>query len=118
MFCLEQIENFARGSPPCGSHRGSWAGRFLRRVEYGSDELWRIFSHIVDINGYQLSESASEAARARIAAIYERKSDNFGNAREMRTLFEDVVQAQANRLAPQTDIAPEQLQVFESTDIG
>jgi hypothetical protein len=28
------------------------------------------------------------------------------------------VQAQANRLVLQTDIAPEQLQVFESTDIG
>jgi len=95
--------------------------RFTKQVhfpDYGSDELWRIFSHIVDINGYQLSESAAEAARARIAAIYERKSDNFGNAREMRTLFEDVVQAQANRLTSQTDIAPEQLQVFESADIG
>ena len=95
--------------------------RFTKQVhfpDYGSDELWRIFSHIVDINGYQLSESAAEAARARIAAIYERKGNNFGNAREMRTLFEDVVQAQANRLASQTDISPEQLQVFERTDIG
>ena len=95
--------------------------RFTKQVhfpDYGSDELWRIFNHIIDINGYQLSESAAEAVQARIAAIYERKGDNFGNAREMRTLFEDVVQAQANRLTSQTDIAPEQLQVFESTDIG
>jgi SpoVK/Ycf46/Vps4 family AAA+-type ATPase len=95
--------------------------RFTKQVhfpDYGSDELWRIFSHIVDINGYQLSENAAEAARARIAAIYERKSDNFGNAREMRTLFEDVVQAQANRLVLQTSMSPEQLQVFESTDFG
>jgi stage V sporulation protein K len=95
--------------------------RFTKQVhfpDYGSDELWRIFNHIVDMNGYQLSESAAEAARARIAAIYERKSDNFGNAREMRTLFEDVVQAQANRLVSQTAMSPEQLQVFESTDIG
>jgi GH25 family lysozyme M1 (1,4-beta-N-acetylmuramidase) len=68
--------------------------RFTKQVhfpDYGSEELWRIFNHIVDINGYQLSEGAAEAARARIAAIYERKGDNFGNAREMRTLFEDVV---------------------------
>jgi Holliday junction resolvasome RuvABC ATP-dependent DNA helicase subunit len=95
--------------------------RFTKQVyfpDYGSNELWRIFNHIVNINGYQLSESAAEAVQARIAAIYERKGDNFGNAREMRTLFEDVVQAQANRLTSQTDIAPEQLQVFESTDIG
>jgi ATP-dependent 26S proteasome regulatory subunit len=95
--------------------------RFTKQVhfpDYDSDELWRIFSHIVDINGYRLSESAAEAAQARIGAIYDRKGNNFGNAREIRTLFEDVVQAQANRLASQTDISPEQLQVFESTDIG
>jgi Holliday junction resolvasome RuvABC ATP-dependent DNA helicase subunit len=95
--------------------------RFTKQVhfpDYGSDELWRIFNHIVDINGYQLSEGAAEATRARIAAIYERKGDNFGNAREMRTLFEDVVQAQANRLASQTNITPEQLQAFERTDVG
>ena len=95
--------------------------RFTKQVhflDYDSDELWRIFNHIVEINGYQLSEGAAEAALARIAAIYERKGDNFGNAREMRTLFEDVVQAQANRLVLQTAMSPEQLQVFESTDIG
>jgi SpoVK/Ycf46/Vps4 family AAA+-type ATPase len=95
--------------------------RFTKQVhfpDYGSDELWRIFNHIVDTNGYQLSEGAAEAARARIAAIYERRGDNFGNAREMRTLFENVVQAQANRLVSETDISPEQLQVFESTDVG
>ena len=95
--------------------------RFTKQVhfpDYDSDELWRIFSHIVDINGYRLRESAAEAAQARIGAIYERKGGNFGNAREMRTLFENVVQAQANRLVSQTDISPEQLQVFESTDIG
>jgi hypothetical protein len=86
--------------------------------DYDLDELWRIFNHIVGSSGYQLSDSAPEAARARIAAIYDRKGDNFGNAREMRTLFEDVVQAQANRLASQTDISPEQFQVFERSDIG
>jgi stage V sporulation protein K len=83
--------------------------RFTKQVhfpDYGSDELWRIFNHIVDINGYQLGEGAADAARARIAAIYERKGDNFGNAREMRTLFEDVVQAQANRLVSQTACPP------------
>jgi hypothetical protein len=56
--------------------------------------------------------------RKRLEPVLPRyKGDNFGNAREMRTLFEDVVQAQANRLASQTDISPEQLQVFERTDI-
>jgi hypothetical protein len=37
--------------------------------DYDVDELWRILEHIIEINGYQLSESAAEAAQARIAAI-------------------------------------------------
>ena len=64
-----------------------------------------------------MNASAGEAVRAHIDAIYERKSDNFGNAREMRTLFESVLQEQANRLASQASISSAQLQVLESADI-
>jgi Holliday junction resolvasome RuvABC ATP-dependent DNA helicase subunit len=94
--------------------------RFTKEVhfpDYSSDELWRIFKHVVDSNGYQLIAGASEAARTHIEAIYERRGDNFGNAREMRTFFEGVVQEQANRLASQPHISSDDLQVLESVDI-
>jgi SpoVK/Ycf46/Vps4 family AAA+-type ATPase len=94
--------------------------RFTKEVQfpdYTADDLWRIFSRIVDMNGYKLAAEAVQVARARIVGVYERKTENFGNAREMRTLFEAAVQAQANRLVSQTDFSPEQLQLLQSADI-
>jgi ketopantoate reductase len=72
---------------------------------------------VVRINGYELASDAVEAAGALITGIYNCKNENFGNAREMRTLFEATVQAQADRLASQGNISSEQLQVLEKMDI-
>jgi hypothetical protein len=72
---------------------------------------------VVRINGYELASDAVEAAGALITGIYNCKGENFGNAREMRTLFEATVQAQADRLASQGNISSEQLQVLEKMDI-
>jgi stage V sporulation protein K len=94
--------------------------RFTKVVyfpDYSPDDLWRIFKRLVEINGYQLDFRAEEAARFRIGEIYERKSDNFGNAREMRTLFEAVVQEQANRLAAEESISSDRLQMLTGDDI-
>jgi Cdc6-like AAA superfamily ATPase len=94
--------------------------RFTKEIyfpDYSSDELWRIFKHIVDTNGYQLGVGAAEAAQALIDSIFKHRSANFGNAREMRTLFERAIQEQANRLASRPNISPEQLQVLKSGDI-
>ena len=55
--------------------------------------------------------------RAVVVGIYDCKGENFGNAREMRTLFEATVQAQADCLASQENISSEQLQTFQKGDI-
>ena len=94
--------------------------RFTREIsfpDYSSDELCSIFRHIVKSNGCQLTMAAAETAKSHIGQLHQRKRDNFGNAREMRTLFEVVVQRQANRLVSQPNISPQQLQMLESADI-
>lgn len=94
--------------------------RFSKSIafpDYTIDELWRIFKHIIDANGYKLSAYAAKSAPTHIGAIYERKHENFGNAREMRTFFEAVIQEQANRLASQSRVSSKQLQVLERADI-
>jgi SpoVK/Ycf46/Vps4 family AAA+-type ATPase len=94
--------------------------RFTKEVhfpDYSIDELWQIFEYVVNSNGYRLSAGASEAARRHIEVIFARRSSNFGNAREIRNFFEEVVQEQANRLASQNHISSDDLQVLESEDI-
>ena len=91
--------------------------KFMHFPDYHPDDLWRIFAHLVESNGYQLDFGAGKEAQSRIAGIYEHKSENFGNAREMRTLFEAVLQAQANRLSAEDSILSDQLQLLKSEDI-
>jgi len=95
--------------------------RFTKEVhfpDYGKEDLWLIFDHLVEVNGLKLTADAVNCARARIERIYDSRSTNFGNAREMRTFFESVVQRQANRLTLEANPSPKQLQVLDSVDIG
>lgn len=65
-----------------------------------------------------LSAEATDHVQARIENIYAQRNENFGNAREMRTLFEATVQQQANRLTLEANLSAIQLQVLEATDIN
>ena len=94
--------------------------RFPKNIhfpDYSIDELWQIFEQIVDSYEYRLSLAASEIARTHIEVIFARRSENFGNAREMRTFFEAVVQEQANRLALKSNVSSDDFQVLEGEDI-
>ena len=103
----ELMRSFLESNPGLRSR----FAKVMHFPDYSPDDLWRIFKRLVEINGYQLDCSAEEAARSRIGEIYESKSDNFGNAREMRTLFEAVVQEQANRLADEEIISSDQREI-------
>ena len=48
--------------------------------------------------------------------MYEHKSDNFANGRAVRNFFEEVITAQANRLAPKDDITDEELNTLTYED--
>jgi hypothetical protein len=95
--------------------------RFTKEIwfpDYSDDELTRIFDYTVSSNGYSLGHEATSTARTCISEIYYTRDDNFGNAREMRTLFEAAIQAQADRLALETDPSVAQLETIEAADIA
>jgi hypothetical protein len=77
-----------------------------------------VFDRIVEVNGFTLTADALDTARAEIGRIYASRGHNFGNAREMRTYFESVLQRQADRLAFDPNPSPQQLQLLESVDCG
>jgi stage V sporulation protein K len=95
--------------------------RFTKQVyfpDYTLDELWLLFDRLVQINGFSLAADAVPSAQARMEIMHSNKEVNFGNAREVRTFFESVVQRQANRLASAANPSAVQLQTLERTDIG
>jgi len=89
---------------------------------YGAQDLTSIFLLQAGSTGYRPTEAAVKRVRE-ICALMKGSEDpaTFGNAREIRNLFEDTVAQQAARLVAQAanekPPTPEQLQRLEADDI-
>lgn len=74
--------------------------RFTRTVyfeDYNGDELFAIFNKMAQAQSYRLDHDASQLLKQALHERYQKRDENFGNAREVRTLFEQVVQQLAIR---------------------
>ena len=88
---------------------------FLHFEDYGTDELLEIFDNLVRANEYQISPMAREEVRAILGSWQGR--ENFGNARDVRTLFNEMVAEQASALSGLQNINKHQLQLMTSLAI-
>ena len=73
--------------------------KYLYFEDYNGDQLFEIFQGRVKRNDYKLDESAGTAVNDHLQELYEDRDGNFGNARDVRNLFEKIVAAQADRVA-------------------
>lgn len=67
--------------------------------DYDGEQLFAIFQMRCKKNGYTLDEEASAYAKKFLGKLYDRRDENFGNARDVRNYFEWAVAFQADRLA-------------------
>ena len=67
--------------------------------DYTGDELMAIFCGMCEKNGYKLTEEAETYVIEMFARLYFERSANFGNGRDVRNCFEDMIARQANRVA-------------------
>lgn len=73
--------------------------KYLYFEDYNGDQLFEIFRGRVERNDYKLDGDAEAAVKDHLQELYEDRDDNFGNARDVRNLFEKIVAAQADRVA-------------------
>ena len=73
--------------------------KYLFFEDYNGQQLFEIFKGRVDRNDYKLSPQAASAVQEHLEELYEDRDENFGNARDVRNLFEKIVAAQADRVA-------------------
>ena len=66
---------------------------------YTVDQLMEMFRIRCKKNGYTLTEEADKAATEAFTELYENRGDNFGNGRDVRNCFEDMIVRQSNRVA-------------------
>jgi len=103
-----------------GSNPGL-ASRFSETIafpHYEPEELERILRLFLDDAGYELSPEAGEGASAEIRRRWERRGKDFGNARMVRNLFEDMIAAHANRVAGDEVADAGRLSRIEAPDVA
>ncbi len=91
--------------------------RFTREIEfpdYDARELREIFFSLCKAQGFSLAPGASERTDEIIHWMHERRADDFGNGRDIRTLFERTVERQAKRLGQDETADPA---VLKSEDL-
>ncbi|MBQ9356802.1 MAG: AAA family ATPase, partial [Prevotella sp.] len=78
------------------------ASRFTHKMhidDYSEEELLEIFKKMAQKDQYILSPPAEFKALGIISSMVARKDENFGNAREMRNLFDRTVQQLSLRVS-------------------
>ena len=81
--------------------------------DYTGDQLMEIFRSMCGKNGYTIGNETEKYAEEYFAALYEERDENFGNARDVRNVFERAVARQSDRVAALE--APTKEQLMELT---
>lgn len=85
--------------------------KFIYFDDYTADELYNIFWLMCEESNLTLDSAADDYIRQYFEKMYETRSANFANGRAVRNFFEEVITAQANRLAVKEEITDEELNI-------
>lgn len=85
--------------------------------DYTGAELMQIFRSLCEKNGYTLDGETEQYAAQMFDRLYEERDENFGNARDVRNLFERGVARQSNRVAAMESPTKEDLMALTAEDL-
>lgn len=106
------MDNFLNSNPGLESR----FNKFIYFDDYDDEQLYEIFMLMADEASLKLDEPAEQYLKEYLKKMYETRSKNFANGRSVRNFFEEVLTAQANRLAPKEDITDEELNTLTYED--
>lgn len=98
----EKMHDFIQSNPGLESRFKN----FLHFPDYNASELLDIMKLMAQQADHRLCLEAEEKCKRYFSFLIESRPKNFGNARVVRNLFEDLLKIQANRLAA---LDPEEL---------
>ena len=91
----EPMQEFLSSNPGLESR----FNKYFHFPDYNGEQLLAIFKSQCSRNSYIMSEEAEKAAMEMFSRLYENRDDNFGNGRDVRNCFEDMIVRQSNRVA-------------------
>ena len=99
------MEGFITSNPGLESR----FNRYFFFPDYDGAQLMDIFRIQCKKNSYTLTPEAEEEALQFFTELYEERTENFGNGRDVRNCFEDMVVRQSNRVAAMENPSKEDL---------
>jgi stage V sporulation protein K len=107
----QQMQEFIASNPGLRSRFRT----FIAFPDYSAEELTRIFEHVVSSNGLSLADGTLAAAEAVLSRAAGRR--DFGNARFVRSLFEQAYARMATRAAMDGSLTLDELGTLLPEDI-
>ena len=107
------MEKFIHSNPGLESR----FNKYLYFEDYNAAQLYDIFSSICKKNSYTLSQEGDAWVRRDLEELFANRDENFGNARDVRNLFEKAVSRQADRVAALESPTREQLMELLPQDL-
>lgn len=90
--------------------------KYIEFTDYNAEELFQIFMRLAHKYDYLVDEEAKQIIKDLINIEIESKDKQFGNARFVRNLFENILANQANRLANNNTLSSESLRTIVKED--
>ena len=90
---------------------------FIHFDDYNGDELLHIFEKFCEKSQYILSDRAKTNLLEYLNECYEKRTQNFGNGRDVRNLFENVVARQSKRVARDTSLSNREIATILPEDL-
>ena len=91
--------------------------KYLYFEDYNGQQLFEIFQGRVKRSDYELDAAAEQAVKEHLEELYEDRDQNFGNARDVRNLFEKIVANQADRVAGLEAPTDEDIRTITTADL-
>jgi len=107
------MERFISSNPGLESR----FNRYLVFEDYTGEQLFEIFASMCKKNEYVLDGDAEEFAKKHFNDLYEQRDENFGNARDVRNTFENIISIHSDRVAALDVPTKEDLITIKKADI-
>ena len=91
--------------------------RYVTFEDYTGSEMMEIMEELCRKNTYLLDDEAKNWLLPFLQASYEHRSPQFGNARNVRKMFEKACACQADRLADEENLTGEMLSTLTAEDL-
>ena len=109
----ELMDRFIHANPGLESR----FNKYFYFEDYNGEQLMEIFQSMCAKNGYTVDDQTGAYARDYFNRLYAERDENFGNARDVRNVFERAVARQADRVAALENPCREELMALTIGDL-